>query len=166
MTLTEEDPEIFDIVHTWLYTHQLTQSNNGQDVGCSFSQIAEVFVLADKLEMPTLCNMAIDKLKHKEKLPSAKTIIRTYATTPENAIIRKLLVALFTFSSINWRNLAPKFRTTFVKCPDFLFDVSMALEKKITHRPASIRDAPFLKDPCSFHRHAEGEKDCSGKIVP
>lgn len=71
-----------------------------------------------------------------------------------------------TFVPQTWRYLAPEFREEFVKCPDFLFDVSMALEKQITHRPTSTRDGPFLKDFCSFHQHAEGEKDCLGKIVP
>ena len=166
MTLTEEDPEVFDIVHTWLYTHQLTQSNNGRDLVCSFSQLADVFVLADKLEMLPLCNMAIDKLKRKERLPSANIIIKTYATTPPNSVIRKLFVALITFSPENWRYYALVRRKEFVKCPDFLFDVSMALEKQITQRPARVKDALFLKEPCSFHQHAEGEHDCLGAIVP
>lgn len=33
----------------------------------------------------------------------------------------------------------------------------MALEKQITQMPASIKDAPFLRDPRSFHQHAEVE---------
>ena len=170
VTLTEEDPEIFDIVHTWLYTNQLTQSKDGQDVECSFEQCRDVFVLADRLVMPLLCNMAIDWLKdfylHEDVLPSAAVIIGTYAITPENSVIRKLLVALITFAPTNWRHFSLVRRKEYVKCPDFLLDVSIALEKQITHRPAKVKDAPFFKEPCSFHHHAEGEKDCSGKIVP
>ena len=170
MTLTEEDPNLFDIVHTWLYTKQLTQSKDGQDVECSSVQLRNIFALADRLVMPLLCNMAIDGLKnfylHNTKVPSTATIIETYATTPEHSVLRKLLVATITFAPHNWQYRALKRRKEFVKCPDFLFDVAMALEKQITHRPASVKDAPVLKDPCSFHQHAEGEKDCSGKIVP
>ena len=100
MTLTEEDPDLFDIVHTWLYTNQLTQSKDGQDIVCSYSQIWDLFVLADKLDMPSLCNMAIDILKdaflQTKRIPRTSIVIKTYAITSEFSNLRKLLVAIIT----------------------------------------------------------------------
>ena len=99
-------------------------------------------------------------------IPDAQSIVRIYAITPQNSVLRNLFVAIVAFVPQTWRSLGLEDREFLVQCPDFLFDVSMALKKRITNGPASIKDAPFLKDPCLFHQHAEGEKDCSGKIVP
>lgn len=162
--LVEEDPDIFDIMHVWFYTNELTRSEGGKDVPCSNLQLAELFVLADKLDMPTLCNKTIDGLKStflKNKVPGVALIAIAYTKTPENSPLRKLFVAAMTFISKHWLQFATNYR----EYPDFVFDISLALQKQIPPVPASLADAPFLKD-CSFHQHAEGEKDCSGVLVP
>ena len=167
--LVEEEPEIFDIAHSWLYTNELTRSEGGEDVPCLKIQLADLFVLADKLDMPLLCNKAIDVLKstflETNVVPGVPLIEIAYTKTPKNSPLRKLFVATITFSPRSWANLATKRRETYLEYPEFLFDVSVALQKQITQRPASIADAPFLKDN-SFHQRAEGEKDCSGTVVP
>lgn len=167
--LVEEEPEIFDIAHAWLYTNELTWSEGGKDVPCLVRQLSDLFVLADKLDMPLLCNKAIDGLKSKfletEYMPSVTLINTAYTKTPESSPLRKLYVAVMTFDDRQWLVRATKHREGFLKYPEFLIDIAGALQKQITRRPTSLANAPFLKD-CSFHQHAEGEKDCSGKVVP
>lgn len=166
--LTEEEPEIFDIAHSWLYTNELTWSEGGKDVPCSCMQLTDLFVLADKLDMPLLCNKAIDTLKSKflkaACTPRVTLIDIAYTKTPENSPLRKFFVAMKTFNAKDWASAVTNNREEYLKYPEFLFDVSLALQKKIT-MSASIAEAPFLKDN-SFHQDADGEKDCSRTVVP
>lgn len=166
--LVEEDPGIFDIAHVWLYTNELTRSEGGKDVPCSYVQLTDLFVLADKLDMPSLCNKAIDVLKSNlledKCVPSPGVIGIAYTKTPENSPLRKLFVAAITCRSTNWLIYAPKNREKYLKYPEFLFDASLALQKQIT-QSQGFADAPFWIE-CSFHQHAEGEKDCSEAVVP
>ena len=162
MELVEEEPDIFDIAHAWLYTSELTWSKDGEDVPCNYIQLADLFVLADKVDMPSLCNKAIDGLKsiilEGKSVPGATLVNIAYTKTPENSPLRKHCVAAITFRSKNWCAKASKDREKYLAYPEFLFDVSLALQKQITQMPASIADAPFLKDN-SFHQPAEDERD-------
>lgn len=62
VSLPEEYPETFDIVHTWLKANELTQSEDGEDIDCTSLQLVNVFIFADKYDMPELRNEAIDGL--------------------------------------------------------------------------------------------------------
>lgn len=100
MELAEEDPEIFDIAHAWLYTTKLTQSKDGEDIGCWPGQLGDLFNLADRLGMPSLCNNAIDDLRScfwkSRSVPSSNIITNAYANTLENSVLRKLFVGMMT----------------------------------------------------------------------
>ena len=145
----------------------LTRSEGGKDVPCYSKQLAELFVLGDKLDMPLLCNKAIDNLKsyflEVYRTPGVTLIDIAYTKTPENSPLRKLFVATITFNPGQWAQLAAEHREEYLKYPEFLFDISVALQKQITQK-RRFAEAPFFKDN-SFHQDVEGEKDCSGTVT-
>ncbi|KAF6229641.1 hypothetical protein HO173_011496 [Letharia columbiana] len=170
VVLPKESSRNFEIMHTWLYTNELTQTVGGKDAACGPDQLADAFIFGDKYDMPLLRNKAIDVIASNYSSPVVVVgcIAHAYANTTAGSPLRRLLAAMFTAKPTLWIWVAGKATETFLECPEFLFDVAMELAKSGNNaqtKGMNLNDAPFKKDLCAFHEHAEGEKDCSGTIV-
>ena len=62
VNLPEELPRTFEIVHTWLYTGELTRAIGTEDVECTPNHNIELYVFGDKYTMPKLWTKAMDQL--------------------------------------------------------------------------------------------------------
>ena len=60
--MSDEDPEIYDIVNTWLYSKGLTVNKEGLDQECDVHELVELFVFGDKYDMSKLRNNVIDRV--------------------------------------------------------------------------------------------------------
>lgn len=56
INLPKELPRTFEIVHTWLYTGQLTRAMGTEDVECTPNHNIELYIFGDKHAMTNLCN--------------------------------------------------------------------------------------------------------------
>ena len=58
--LADDKPEIFDIIHMWLYTGTLSVAYKEEDYDLNSTQCLDAHVLADRLGMLEACDAAID----------------------------------------------------------------------------------------------------------
>ena len=90
----------------------------------------------------------------------AKNIARVYKNTPADSPLRKLIVATYVLRPKANDDLYEANRSFYLACPEFLLDLTKALDKD--------RKKPSLwhiEDPCQYHEHAETEHKCP-KPVP
>ena len=163
--LPDDDPEVFDIVHIWLHIGLLTQSVNGQDIECTSRQLIDVFIFGDKYGMPELQNAAINCIIEWVVNNTLLTphFAHAYAHTTENSPLRRLLVAVYTYSPSRWAKIAREQSQVLSACPEFVMDVAIALADGAFRRNLNLAEPPpFWYRPCDYHDHGEGVEDCSG----
>ncbi|KAK4695162.1 hypothetical protein P7C71_g2538, partial [Lecanoromycetidae sp. Uapishka_2] len=161
--LPEDNVGIFSIVYTWLYSGQLLQAKDGEDVACSSDQIVDLFVFGDKYDMSTLCNTVvdwiIDRFEKENRIPNSSTIAPAYEKTLPGSNLRKAVLITWTYYPERMAKLLENRGEILMKCPEFLLDFSKAVvEGYDKPRPSSVREIP---DKCQYHRHDEGEGRCT-----
>ena len=162
MELPEENPSIFENVHTWLYTKEIKSITNGEDVPCNVNRLVELFIFGDKMGMPTFCNETIDLLIHafeKENQVVAFFLARAWENTSAGSPLRKLLVATYVQHTNDLESFHAEFFPPMLACPDFLLDLAKAYSARRGDPPKKRH----IADPCQYHQHAEGEKRCPKK---
>ena len=111
MTLPEDDESIFDLFVDWVYHGRYdTPPIPEQDEGDydRWLQPVQLFVLADKYDVPTLKTHIITQLylafrQDRDPPPHQPTIVYAYEHTPQNSTLRKLLAdALTDHFEIDW----------------------------------------------------------------
>ena len=98
VNLPEELPRTFEIVHTWLYTGELTRAIGTEDVECTPNHNIELYVFSDKYTMPKLCIKAMDQLlrDYEEKGVVETNMAFVYRKTVGGSPLRRLFVAIIT----------------------------------------------------------------------
>lgn len=169
--LPEEEPEIFEIVYHWLYSDKLTETEDGRDVTCSSDTLIDLYIFGEKYAMPSLCNKAIDGIiseyEHHHRI-NVYSITHAYKNTPKLSLLRKVLVNIYTRLPVNRLiNMdMDMFHEQLIACPEFLWDVSIALMEMRCHkRPSRAGNIFRIPNHCQFHRHAEGEAKCPDTTI-
>lgn len=67
MELLNDDPVLFEIFKTWLYSKKLVKDCDGDEVICSASDLVRLHVLADLRGISQLKNAVIDELVSLQK---------------------------------------------------------------------------------------------------
>ena len=161
VTLSEEDPAIFEIVHNWLYTARLEQPLDGEDQACSFQQLVKVYLFADKFQSEALRITAIDQLilriaAEKRYLPDPAYV---YAHTTARSPLRNLLVATFAQDPSSLAKLLQAHPEFFLECPESLTDIVVAMvARKGALDTLTMSKAPFVWDFCAFHNHESRDR--------
>ena len=95
--LEEENPAVFDLFVTWLYTQRLLPSNTSP-MDINWRLLAELYVFADRRRSPRFANAVTDILAAKAlggKIPAYSTIEWIWENTSPEATLRRLMVDLF-----------------------------------------------------------------------
>ena len=100
MTLPEDDESTFEIFVNWLY-HRRCDLPERSEVVDVFMRLVQIFVLADKYDVPNLKNLVLRKIFHliRSSLTGSSptpgslttTINYAYEHTSQNSGLRKLL---------------------------------------------------------------------------
>lgn len=162
--LPEEKSKTFEIVHAWLYSKQLTQNIDGEDVACTSSNAVMVYFFGDKYGMPGLCNAAVDRViqRYEKNGMRPQNFCKIYENTVAGSPLRRLLVAIYTLIPSNTGAMLDKCSVRSLACPEFLLDVSKALSSAVCNlTPPTASNNRRIADPCQYHQHAEGEANCT-----
>jgi hypothetical protein len=152
--LDTENPQTFERFVSWLYTRSITDDD---DEKATCQLIIDLWLFADRREIPLLMNDMLDCLK--ERILTEKTIPTTllgttYERTMPGSALRRMLVHAIT-STASERLVADDLRK--VLWPkDALWDMMRELLK--VPRPIAVGVADYGKtDICPlFHTHEEG----------
>lgn len=98
MTLPEDDESVFELFVDWLYHQRYDmsvlpsheQSNEIKDI---FMQRIQLYVLADKYNVPNLKSLVLSQiflLIKQKSMPTMSTIVYAYRHTSQNAGIRRV----------------------------------------------------------------------------
>ncbi len=146
--LPEQNPYAFEYFVQWLYTRELFQGT--EKMYLTFYQL---YVLADLLQIPALQNDIVDEFLAqcvgRRTVPAYYTQY-LYQTVPEGPL-RELVLDLFT-----WRNTKEVLKKK--DCGyhnDFLQDLVVRMKEK---ELGITGCAPWLQDPCKYHKHTEKNK--------
>ncbi|KAL4789619.1 hypothetical protein BDV19DRAFT_22994 [Aspergillus venezuelensis] len=98
ITLPDDDPDVFAEAISWMYRGTLSGDLTTRPGDCATAFCMELWVLAEKLEIPTLQNQAIATCKARvdksaiTSLPNHWTIEYVYSHTTPRSPPRRLLV--------------------------------------------------------------------------
>jgi BTB/POZ domain len=111
VALTDQDADSFEYFVQWLYKRslkdaQLTTDTVSPKVAVKWATVTEVYVLAQYLQAPKLCNKLLDMIRshmrpsplsyrHSFALPESHAVNLVYSKTPHDSNLRKLIVSVF-----------------------------------------------------------------------
>lgn len=169
MELPNDDPAIFDIFKTWLYSKTLVKDRDGDEVPCSVSELVRLYVLADLRGVPRLNNAAIHgliDLQNRRQAVPVTEIPYVYENTPPSSPLRTLFVDFVCWSSTLDAQNAFQEKWLPYYTAAFLVDLVIAVGQ--LHCTISARhsfSAPYSVDACSYHEHAVGDEYCRLRCV-
>ncbi|KAI9720198.1 MAG: hypothetical protein M1812_003016 [Candelaria pacifica] len=156
MYLPKDDPVPFEIVVTWLYRQSIDEIPTTGDVEAyaSLEQTVDLYILADKLCINTLKNMAMDRLQR--GLLSGNRIIDTectkvYKSTLADSPLRRFVARLTAWDlQGHWNTKLSEYVNEEADL-DFAKDIIELLRNR-----SSIPD-PRNPSKCEYHEHTDGE---------
>ncbi|EEP81268.1 conserved hypothetical protein [Uncinocarpus reesii 1704] len=154
VSLPEDDPDTFERFLQWLYSGRYILSGIGSDeeVDERYLQLAQLYTLADKLEVPPLKHEIIDELfmmkRNPDKPPQTEVIAYVYENTGERSPLRKLMVAWLVWH-VDFRWYSTPNATNFLsQCPEFAADLAVALAQRLG---AFSSLSPFYSSPDKYY---------------
>ena len=131
VSLPEDDIESFERFVQWLYSgvYALSVFKTREMADKRYLQLAELYILADKFQVPKLKNDIIDKVNttHKAYLPPLSAISHVYKNTPTSSPLRKMLVATYVWSiDLTWYN-EEEAEKELLMVPEFTRDLTVTL---------------------------------------
>ncbi|EER25635.1 hypothetical protein D8B26_000046 [Coccidioides posadasii str. Silveira] len=154
ITLPEDDPDTFERFLQWVYsgTYVLSGIGSDEEVDERYMQLAQLYVLADKLEVPALKHNIINEMFLMKlspgKPPQVDVISYVYENTRVRSPLRQLIVAWLVwhvdfewYKTANAMNFLPQ-------CPEFAADLAVALARRFVD--FNMLD-PFTGSPDNFY---------------
>ncbi|KAI1959819.1 hypothetical protein LOZ58_004184 [Ophidiomyces ophidiicola] len=157
ISLPEDDPDTFERFLQWLYSgiYELSGLKTDEEVDERYFQLAQLYTLADKLEVPRLKHDIINELfmmkTDPDKPPQVDVIAYIYENTRERSPLRKLMVAWLVWH-IDFQWYTTPSATTFLShCPEFAADLAVALARRwVDFKGLS----PFNESPEKFYEES------------
>lgn len=164
--LKDDNPDTFEIYQHWLYSGTVPTRDDDLDQmdDAEYLQLAEAYILGDKLRDGNFQDVIIDAMLHKSRskvsdgtptgtrlFPGEKVIRRIYDNTPKSSEARHLLVYFYVKNG-DGRWLNEPEQEEFPK--DFLMDLAVALFEKQDKRTPATPSAGF--NACKYHQHGSG----------
>lgn len=164
--LKDDDPNTFEVYQHWLYfgTVPTRGDESSKSHEAEYLQLAQAYVLGDKLRDGNFKDVIIDAMLHKSLpelsdgtscvifyFPGEYVIRHIYDNTPKSSEARRLLVYFYAnHGNVRWLNDAVQ--DEFPK--DFLMDLAVALfEKRDKRTPATLTAE---SNTCKYHQHGSG----------
>lgn len=167
IALKDDDPDTFEVYLHWLYFATVPTRDDDetdQTSDAEYLQLANAYVLGDKLRDGNFKDVIIDAMLHKSRskfsdgtpsgthfFPGEHAVRRIYDNTPKSSEARHLLVYFYAENGDGqWLNdgaqeVLPK---------DFLIDLAVALlERQNKRTPAT---ATAESNTCKYHQHGSG----------
>lgn len=163
--LKDDKPDTFEIYQHWLYSGTVsTRDDSGEPDDPEYLQLAEAYVLGDKLGDGDFKDVIIDAILHKSRLkvsggaffrrfsfPGAQIIQYIYDNTPKSSEARNLLVYFWAENGNGqWFNdetqeLLPK---------EFLMDLAVELFERQAR--GTLATSMAESNTCKYHQHGPG----------
>jgi len=172
VTLEEEEPEIFAIYVHWLYRGSLPERPDGMERDESdkeWCQLAEAYVLGDRLQDGDLADTVIDAIIEKPKtpdserrasLPPKKVVQYIYENTTTSSQTRRMLVDIYAYNGPGkWFFLPAKEE----ELPsDFLYSLNATILglDGTEDRPKTTGNPTYKPSTCEYHQHGPDPKLC------
>ncbi|KAL8998054.1 MAG: hypothetical protein Q9169_002822 [Polycauliona sp. 2 TL-2023] len=154
--LKDDDPDVFDMVHKWFYTNRITIASDGKDEMAKGSRLLNAYILADKLDIPFLCDTVINILSKSYmsyQIVSARMVLEIYGRMGPNDRLRKWIFAVILVNHLHTINeITVRAREASSHCPELLLDLLSAMKEKCG--PSPPKTSITL---CDFHRHKKDE---------
>lgn len=164
--LKDDNPDTFEIYQHWLYfgTVPTRDDESGKTADAEYLQLAEAYVLGDKLRDGNFKDAIIDAMLHKSRskfsdgtsvvtsfFPGEHVVRHIYDNTPKSSEARHLLVYFYVeHGNERWLNDAAQ--EEFPK--EFLMDLAIALfERQNKPTPAT---PTAESNTCKYHQHGSG----------
>ncbi|KAF6232634.1 hypothetical protein HO173_009073 [Letharia columbiana] len=137
MNLPEDDPDIFNLMVEWLYSHRydiLQPTGDKIRDETRFMEPMRLYVLADKYGMTSLkgciANIIFKTLKPGNVTgPSIETIAYAYQNVPQTSGIRRLLADLYACNiNFDWYK-SPIAKPLLQKYPEFATDIILSFAR-------------------------------------
>jgi hypothetical protein len=163
-TLPEDDPETFALFLTWPYRNIIELTVPHKGFVNSTGQLVDILVFAEKYQIISLLDKAIDKLvwihRTEELFPNKKNISCVYGNISQGSKSRFYMTRMFVYITVN-------FDTTYASSA-WSNEIMSSLVKE--HKDLWIDAYPLLResavtklvDPrialaCNYHQHGSGE---------
>lgn len=168
VTLQEDSPKVFGVFVSWLYTGKLENTVDEIPTPCGSNRLAELYIFADRYDVPILRNDAIDALvKNRQELLHIPTssFRMVYDATPPKDPLRRLLVDMVALNT-NIPKSVVAHRESYPA--EMLLDMLVVSSEKIDALLSGSGNGrwpwkPTKSSICSsYHTHEEGWTGCKG----
>ena len=170
--LPEDDPKIFNIFKTWLYSKKIVIDRDGTDTDCPSFSLCQLYVFADARGVPELQNAVINQLADARGFTElvfveARHLLKYYGFYLYSNLIRSSPLRRWLIDRVCWdEGFAFLVHNElddeeFWQGPrEFLLDLWIV--RDTIPRPIVASNAPFNKNSCeTYHIHPDGEERCS-----
>jgi hypothetical protein len=122
-----------------------------------YLQLAQLYILADKLQVPCLMNNIIDKFfemkKKAHRIPQISAICHVYKNSMRNSPLRRLMVDWWAWHvKLEWYGTTGV-RDTISKCPEFAVDLAIAFAARLAN---PVTTSPLDGMAESYYEKVEG----------
>ncbi|KAI9760445.1 MAG: secretory subunit [Chaenotheca gracillima] len=160
--LPEDNEYAFKLFVLWLYKGNIEEpaDTTKLEMWNHAWSFFELYVLADKLMIAELKNLAIDLFRHtclrSHQGPGAIHMKAIYQRTMRGSPFRRLVVqsAARSFMSPDATTGASKWSTVMAADPDFAVDFADHIREQMGRK---VLPYAFKKNDCLFHEHLDGE---------
>lgn len=168
VTLQEDNPKVFGVFVSWLYTGKLENTVDEIPTPCGSNRLAELYIFADRYDVPILRNDAIDALvKNRQEIPHIPILSfrMVYDATPPKDPLRRLLVDMVALTT-NIRQSVVAYRESYPA--EMLLDILVVSSERIDALLSGSGNGrrpwkPTKSSICSsYHTHEEGWTGCKG----
>lgn len=159
LDLPEDDVDTFDRFIQWMYSGEYGLSGGFEthaEADERYNQLARLYILADKLQVPRLKNDVVNKffeVKVKARcVPRCSTVSYIFKNSLNSSLLRKLMVDWYAWDvDLVWYG-KDGIAQNLSKCPEFAAGLTIALAMRLVDLS---RPSP-LDEPKTYH---EGVKD-------
>lgn len=167
--LSDVSLAIFELIYIWLNHGEFTQSVGAHDIPCTTTQVTWLYIHGEKLEMPKLCNKAVDVLVQSyrnEGIPLLD-LSQIYQHTPLTSHLRRLVLTLYTIDpSQTWQALENA-KQDALSCPEFLFDICQVLAQDFENVPGMVNAGiERIIEPSNYQQDMGGEANATSLLRP
>lgn len=162
--LSEQTAELFDIYVQWLYDEKLYSTKDGETHGDEWDRLLSLYILGDSIQDRKFRNTVIDAFIEKNIMDNGWPIYLAAGVCselPSNSPLCRLIADFWAW------NATPTSYTRSAKSGDvedapreFWLEVAKRTCAAAEDRLVKKLLAPWKRDRCQYHEHAEGEAKC------
>ncbi|KAG8528081.1 uncharacterized protein KY384_006997 [Bacidia gigantensis] len=139
LSLHDESPDVFDLVYQWFYTGLLTcpgsanTEDEGKDVKCYVDLAAQVWLFADRYNIPLLANKAVDCIidRYMEHFEICTNVEHVWENTSAGSRLRRLIIDTYVKIPHAMGVVYDTFANEMVECPEFLVDILKGVTRRL-----------------------------------